>query len=196
MRSFRRGYFRRENWTWYTLASFIIGIWCLISIILFLNVLVSSFKSNIDILTHPWALPKVLILDNYIRLLNGGFLKYYLNSFTVLIFSIVLILSFSAPAAYGLGKFKFKGNQILRIFFLVGLMFPVQLGIIPLFNLLGSLHLVNTLWGIILINTAGLSVPVFVLTNFTKNIPDALREAAWMDGEVSSGFSRSFSFPL
>lgn len=181
MRAFksRRG---KENRVWYALSSVIIGLWCLITIVLVLNVLVLSFKPSIEIFSHPWSIPGTLNLVNYVQLFHDGFMRYYLNSVIVLVFAIFFVLVLSAPAAYGLGKFKFKGNKLLRTYFLIGMMFPAQLGIIPLFNLMRSLHLLNTLWGVILVFSVSVSVPICFLTNFIQGIPDALREAAWIDG--------------
>jgi raffinose/stachyose/melibiose transport system permease protein len=167
---------------WYGLSSVVIGFWCLITVVLVLNVLVLSFKPSIEIFSHPWSIPGTLKLVNYAQLFHDGFMRYYLNSVFVLVFAIFFVLVLSAPAAYGLGKFTFKGNKLLRTYFLIGMMFPAQLGIIPLFNLMRTLHLLNTLWGVILVFSVSVSVPIYFLTNFIQGIPDALREAAWIDG--------------
>jgi raffinose/stachyose/melibiose transport system permease protein len=166
----------RENRAWYLVFSVLIGLWCLITVVLLLNIFISSFKTNTDIFKSPWSLPGKLILGNYTTLIDDGFLKYYLNSFIILAAAICMLLALSAPAAYGLGKFKFKGNRTFRMYFLLGMMFPLQLGIIPLFGL------INSIVGVIIIYSSGVSIPVFILTNFTQSVPDALREAAKIDG--------------
>lgn len=173
---------RRENWHWRVLFSAVIGLWCLITVILFANVLKLSFEPEIAIFQYPWSLPQHVTFQNYVNMFNDGFLNFFANSFYVLLISIVLLLAVSAPAAYGLGKFAFRGNKLLRLFFLIGMMFPVQLGIIPLFNLMRTLHLMNTRESIILIYAASVSLPIFILTNFVQSVPDALREAAKIDG--------------
>jgi raffinose/stachyose/melibiose transport system permease protein len=172
----------RERGGWRLIASVVIGLWCLVTGVLLLNVLVSSFKTGAEILARPWALPARLVLKNYAELLRDGFMRYYGNSFVVLAASICGLLALAAPAAYGLGKFQFRGNRALRLFFLVGMMFPVQLGIIPLFGLMKGMGLINTVWSVVIIFMAGLSIPVFLLTNYMQSIPDVLREAARMDG--------------
>ena len=187
---------KRENWPWYLVVSVIIGLWCLITTLLFLNTIISSFKENIDIFTRPWLLPQKIVFDNYQKLIKDGFMRYFANSFGLLIASIVCILALAAPASYGLGKFKFKGNKLLRNYFLVGMMFPVQLGVIPLFNLLKTLNLVDNLFGIFLIYIAGISIPVFILTNFTQNVPEELREAARIDGANEVGIFTRIFLPL
>jgi len=187
---------KRENWPWYLIVSVIIGLWCLITTLLFLNTIISSFKENIDIFTRPWLLPQKIVFDNYQKLIKDGFMRYFAKSFGLLIASIVCILALAAPASYGLGKFKFKGNKLLRNYFLVGMMFPVQLGVIPLFNLLKTLNLVDNLFGIFLIYIAGISIPVFILTNFTQNVPEELREAARIDGANEVGIFTRIFLPL
>ncbi|MCL2473187.1 MAG: carbohydrate ABC transporter permease [Treponema sp.] len=189
--------FKRENAGWYMLFSFIIGIWCLITMLLFVNTLISSFKSNNDILNHPWSLiPQKIIFDNYIKLVQRGFLRFFVNSFLILIVSIAVNLAVSTPCAYGLGKFKFKGNAFLRRYFLFGMMFPVQLGIIPLYNLIRNMGLLDNLLSVILIYSAGVSIPVFILTNFTQNVPDELRQAARIDGAGEWKIFTSIFIPL
>jgi len=191
-----RRFFKRENGRWYLLFSIIIGLWCLISVLLLLNTLVSSFKPNVQIFMNPWGLPTAFVADNYVKLYNDGFLRYFFNSFVLLIASVAATLLLASPTAYGLGKFRFKGNLLLRTYFLIGLMFPVQLGIIPLFNLLKALNLINNLVGIFLIYAAGVSIPVFILTNFTQNVPEELREAAKLDGASEFRIFASIFIPL
>jgi raffinose/stachyose/melibiose transport system permease protein len=191
-----RDYFKKDNWQWYTLFSVLVGIWCLITLILFADILVSSFKANVDIFRSPWGIPGKLIVKNYVQLIKDGFFTYYLNSFIVLVVSIIFLLLLASLAAYGLGKFQFKGNKALLSYFLLGMMFPVQLGILPLFNLMKGLHLINNLWCLILINVAALSVPVFVLTNFAQTIPDSMREAAKIDGASEFAIYRRIFMPL
>jgi raffinose/stachyose/melibiose transport system permease protein len=178
------------------LFSVLVGIWCLITLILFADILVSSFKANVDIFRSPWGIPGKLIVKNYVQLIKDGFFTYYLNSFIVLVVSIIFLLLLASLAAYGLGKFQFKGNKALLSYFLLGMMFPVQLGILPLFNLMKGLHLINNLWCLILINVAALSVPVFVLTNFAQTIPDSMREAAKIDGASEFAIYRRIFMPL
>lgn len=182
MKENKRPFYKQENWFWRGLASLLLGTWCLVSVILFLNIFLSSFKTNAEIFANPWALPGKWIITNYVQLVRDGFLIYYFNSFLILSIAIVVLLSISSMAAYGLGVFQFRGNRLMRTFFLFGLMFPVQLGIIPLFNLMKSFHLTNNVFSLVFIYSAGVSVPIFILTNFVQNIPVSLREAAKIDG--------------
>jgi len=175
-------FFKRENWPVYLAFTIILSVYCMITVVLFLNTFISSFKPQAEFFMQPWKLPKAFILDNYRRLFRDGFMNYYRNSLTIMICSIVSVLAISAPAAYGLGRFKFRGNNALRLYFLIGMMFPGQLAIIPLFNLVKGLGLINKLGGLFVVYTAGVGVPIFLLTKFTLTIPESLRESAKIDG--------------
>jgi raffinose/stachyose/melibiose transport system permease protein len=85
-------------------------------------------------------------------------------------------------AAYGLSSFKFRGNSALQTYFLIGLMFPIQLGILPLFIMLTRLHLNNTIPGLALLYAANMSFPLLVFSKFFRGIPTSLSESARIDG--------------
>lgn len=164
-------------------VSMIIGIYCLITVILFIAVFLGSVKTNEELLTNVWGLPSGLYLDNFIKVfVEDGFLKYMLNSIVVLVGALAGVLVFSTTVSYGLSKFQFKGKGFLTLYFMIGLMFPVQLGIVNLSKIVNSMNLGNTLLGIILIDAAAISMPVFILSGFYHSIPDSLSEAARIDG--------------
>jgi N-acetylglucosamine transport system permease protein len=86
-------------------------------------------------------------------------------------------------ASYSLAKYKFKGSSLLYYLFLAGLMFPIFLGLVPLFFLMKHLALLNSHLGLILVYAAfGLPFTVFVLTAFFRTIPTTIMEAGIMDG--------------
>ena len=172
----------KKNMFWHDLSSVVIGIYCLITVILFVIVFVSSLRPAADIFKSVWSFPKRIILDNYIYLIKNRFFVYFRNSTVVTAGSIIAILFLSSLAAFGLGKFKFKGSTLILGFFLLGVMFPAQVGIVPMFNIVKTFHLSNSLLGLIIIYASQLSIPVFVLTNFLKTIPDSIIESAKIDG--------------
>lgn len=67
-------------------------------------------------------------------------------------------------------------------YFLLGLMFPIQLGIIPIFIIIKNLGLYDTYWAVILVSAAGISMPVLLLTVFFETLPLAIYESAKIDG--------------
>jgi raffinose/stachyose/melibiose transport system permease protein len=149
-----------------------------------LLVLFNSFKSTKEIFASPYSFPKNFTLDNYFKAWDtANFAVYFKNSIFVTSVSVVLILFVSSMAAYVLARFKFKGNLFIYFLFLVGLMLPMRLAIIPLFLLLRDLGLLNSYVGLILVYVAsGLPFSIFILYTFFKSIPDELTQAARVEG--------------
>jgi ABC-type glycerol-3-phosphate transport system permease component len=101
----------------------------------------------------------------------------------VVIISVALIIIISAPASYALTRMKMRFAQPITFFYLAGMGIPFQLLLIPLFKIMASLNLTDTLLGLIIVYTT-LSIPftVFLLTGFFLSIPSELEDAACMDG--------------
>ena len=105
------------------------------------------------------------------------------NSFIVVAASMILIVLIGSLAAYPLGR-KSKGiYMVLYLFFLSGLMIPFSAGIVPLFQLIKGLRLMNSLGALILVSTGSLMpITIMVFSAYVKSIPRELEEAAIMDG--------------
>ncbi|MEY8323897.1 carbohydrate ABC transporter permease [Lachnospiraceae bacterium 54-11] len=163
--------------------SVVIGIYCLITVILFAAVFMGSMKTNEELLTNIWGLPKSIYLENFKKVfVDDGFFRYMLNSFLVLAGGLFGAVALSTTVSYGLAKFDFKGKKLLTFYFMIGLMFPVQLGIVNLSRVVNGMKLGNSLLGIILIDSAAISMSVLILRGFYHSIPDSLSEAAKIDG--------------
>lgn len=144
----------------------------------------SSFKSSSEIFTHPLSFPKSFHLDTYKTLLEQiPFMKYFFNSIVVSFISVVFILITGSLAAFYIARYKYKWNNALFFFFLMGMMIPIKLGIVPLFILMKNMGLTNSLWSLIFMYTAtGIPLSMLILTGFFKTMPLELEEAARMDG--------------
>ncbi|BAH42320.1 putative sugar ABC transporter permease [Brevibacillus brevis NBRC 100599] len=144
----------------------------------------SSLKTNREIFASPLSLPKTFSLDTYKKLWEAvPFADFLWNSVFVSALSVLLITVFSAMAAFYLSRFSFTWTAGLYFFFIIGLMIPIKLGIVPLFLLMKNLGLLNSLWSLILIYTAsGIPISVFILTGFFRTLPIELEEAARIDG--------------
>ena len=144
----------------------------------------SAFKSTREIFQNPFGLPGVWRWENFARVwVEAKFALYFRNSILVTIASIVIVMILGAMAGYALGRFRFGGDDLLYLYFLSGLMLPIRLGIIPLFILMRNLHLLDTLWALILTYAAsGLPSAVFILTGFFRTLPADLDSAARIDG--------------
>jgi raffinose/stachyose/melibiose transport system permease protein len=186
----------RENRLWHLLFSFLVGLICLITVLLFITVFVSSLRSSGETFRNIWALPKKLILSNYVYLIKHNFLVYFLNSILVMVSAIALTLFLASLSAFGLAKFNFKGNRLIYGYFILGLLFPARVAIVPLFNIVNLFHLYDSLVGIALLYAAGMSIPVFVLTNFLSNVPNSIMESAKIDGAGNFRIYWQIALPL
>lgn len=158
----------------------------------------SAFKSTAEIAAAPFALPETLNLGNFIDVLSGGdFGTYFLNSVFVTVVAQVLILGLGTMASYGLARYKFRFNGLIFTMFLIGLMIPAKLLLVPLFIQLKAMHLLDSLWGLALVYAAG-GIPacVFIMTGFFRALPDALESAARMDGASEWLIFRKVMLPL
>lgn len=163
--------------------SVLLLLYTLIAVALILITVLSSFKTKSDLVNNTLGFPQSFTLDNYEQvLLEDKFWLYFINSTVLAVGGVALLLFISSMVGYGLSKFRFKGRNGLRTYFLMGLMFPIQLGILPLFIMLRGLDLINNLFGLILLYAANMSFAVFVLSNFLRTVPDALIECARIDG--------------
>ena len=161
------------------------GLWIYSSFtfLVILYMTYNSLRERKDILGNTFGQPKKLSLDNYVKLIvEDKFLHYFANSVIILVISLTLLILISSFTAYGIASYKFRGKKFMRIYFLVGLMFPVQLGIVPIFQLMKELNLINSIAAVIIVSAAGISMPVFMLTDFFAKLPKEIYEAAVIDG--------------
>ncbi len=172
-------------------ATILLALYCLIAIFLIGNLILSSFKTKMDLVYNTFGFPKSFTLGNYYKvLITDDFIRYFYNSIVITSLSIISLLAVSSMAAYGIARYKFKGKSIVEMYFLLGLMFPIQIAILPIFIILRNMHLLNTYSGMILLYTANLAFPVFIFSQFFRDLPKALHESALMDG---AGEFRIFS---
>ncbi|MFL5625834.1 MAG: carbohydrate ABC transporter permease [Ktedonobacteraceae bacterium] len=130
-------------------------------------------------------IPSHLSFDNYIHLVNygSGLGTYLFNSGTVAIGTVVGTLMLSTLAGYGFSRFNFPGKNAVFMVILSTLMIPFQSILTPLFLVLHSFHLQNTLLGLALVYiTFQLPFGIFVMRNAFDTVPRELEEAGLVDG--------------
>lgn len=160
-------------------------LYCLFNLLAFLWVFSVSLKGMAEFVsTSPWAIPKHFVWANYTNAWKIGHIReYFLNSFYVTTFSTLGCLVISSMAAYVVARIPFRFSGLLQVFFLLGMILPPFMIVIPLFNLLMKLSLLNSLTGLSLVYiTMQLPFNIFVLISFYKNFPMDLEEAAAIDG--------------
>ena len=146
--------------------------------------LLASFKSSRELFERPWGLPASPHWENFAKAwTEAGIGHYFLNSVFVTAVSMFFILFIGSMAAYALARFPFRGSGAIHSIFMSGMMFPVFLGIVPLFLLLRNLGMWNNYFGLITVYVAySLSFTVFILTGFFRTLPHELAEAGLIDG--------------
>jgi raffinose/stachyose/melibiose transport system permease protein len=160
--------------------------------------LASSFKTNIQIYKNPLSLPTHLSFMAFNKLVHQiPYFTYFMNSVIVSVVSVALILLLGALASFYIARYAFRWNGALFFFFLLGMMIPIKLGIVPLFLLIKQLNMMNSLWSLICVYTGiGLPLSILILTGFFRTLPKELEEAGRIDGSTDLGVLRHILLPL
>lgn len=161
----------------------ILFFYTLVTIFVLICTLINSFKTKSDLISNLFGWPKAFSLENYKEVLfSDNFLLYFKNSLLLTGCGTFLCIALASMVAYGIARYSFKGKSFLTSYFLIGMMFPIQVSVLPLFLILKKLDMLNTLRGMILIYGAGMSLPVYIFQKFFRTIPSSLEESARLDG--------------
>jgi raffinose/stachyose/melibiose transport system permease protein len=149
-------------------------------------IVVNSIKTRESIFGRPFDLPigRSFDLAGYeLVLARAHFPNYFLNSIVVTLGSTVLILAIGAMASHALAEYRFRLNRLLVLYFALGIMISIRLGSVGIVRLMSALGLMNTIWALLAVYTAaGLPLTIFVMTQFMRQIPTELKQAARIDG--------------
>jgi ABC-type glycerol-3-phosphate transport system permease component len=157
----------------------------------------SAFKSNADIFSNVFALPRTLYLENFITVFTtGGMSVYFKNSLIVAITSVAGLVVFSSMAAYAFAHIQFRFKTPLFLFFLIGLMVPPQALIISGFKWMSILKLLSSYWALIFTYFGWASFGILVLRNFFQAVPSDITDAARIDGAGHWNIFAQIMLPL
>ncbi len=165
----------------------------------FLWMISYSLQAHIFVLTYPPKLiPDQPSFDNFIRAwTSNNFQLYFLNSSITAGFATFGAVICSAMAAYAFARFEFKGKELLFSAFLIVLMIPDIVTIMPKFLLAKTLGLRDSLWGLILFYIGmNISLNTFLLRGFFESQPKELEEAMVLDGANSFNVFFRLALPL
>ncbi|MFR3529740.1 MAG: carbohydrate ABC transporter permease [Lachnospiraceae bacterium] len=143
-----------------------------------------SLKGNLEIFQSFVSLPKEFRYENYITAWNVGNIgRYFLNTILLAAGTIVLTGLLGAMASYILSKFTFRIKSGVYLFFISGMMIPIQAVLIPLSYVFGKFGMMNNYGMLILLYSAFcFPMTVLILTGFMNSIPTELEEAMVIDG--------------
>ena len=161
----------------------ILIIYTFITVFVIAMTLMDSLKTKGDLVSNFVGIPKAVSFESYKKiLLEDNFLLYFKNSFILTFCGTAGAILLAALTAYGIARYQFKGKSFLTAYFLIGMMVPVQVSILPLFLILKKIGLINKLPGMILVYMAGISMACFIFQKFFRTISVELEESARLDG--------------
>ena len=148
---------------------------------------VTALKSDAEmarLATNPWFIYDGITLDQFkILLYQTDFLVFFKNTIIVTVCVVAITMVVSVLAAFSLGRMKFWGSSILATGIFLTYLVPDTLLFIPMFQIVKSIGLLNSYWGMVLVYPT-LTVPfcTWIMIGYFQSIPKELDEAALIDG--------------
>ncbi len=177
-----------------TIATLIIVAFIIIAPILF--IFSSAFKPEVEIFSYPFTLfPENFTTINFEKLFENNFGIYIWNSLKLTTIIVIVQLITSSMAAYAFSKMKWKLKDSLFLAYIASTMIPGQVIIIPQFLVIRSFGLYDTHTALILISAFS-AFATFLIRQFFMTIPDALNEAAYIDGANDFYIFTRITLPL
>jgi len=170
-----------------TLCLTLIGVALFVSLLPIALAVMNALKTTVEISTNPLAPPSQFQWGNFVRAWNNASLgPSLLHSAQVAGLTIVLVCVTAAPCAYVLARQQGRGFRFLTFYFMASITVPVQLYLYPLYFIFAKLGLVNSIPAVAVIYTAMFSpFSIFLLRTYFLSIPEALEEAAEVDGATA-----------
>ena len=178
----------RRNRRWALIMSYVfLVIFAIFFLIPPYYMVVTSLKSDAEVArmaTNPWIIADGVTLDQFrILLTQTDFLVFFKNTVIVTVCVVAITMVVSVLAAFSLGRMKFWGSSILATGIFLTYLIPDTLLFIPLFQIVKSVGLLNSYWGMVLVYPT-LTVPfcTWIMIGYFQSIPKELDEAALIDG--------------
>lgn len=158
-------------------------VFALIYLVPIIWMILSSFKSPSELFSYPpTLLPSTPTPDNYIDAWNrGDFSLYFRNTAFVAIMATILTVIINTMAGYAFAKYKFRGSNAIFMFFIATLMLPLEVLMIPIFQVIRTFRMYNNFAGLI-IPCSATPAGVFIVRQYFMSIPDEIMESARIDG--------------
>ena len=165
------------------------SILSVIVVLVFVPIVILVFgalKTRGELLSHPYALPIPPRWENITLILGQPtylFWQMMRNSLVVMLLVTLGVVVICSLAAFVFARMDFRGKNWAFNLFTLGLMFPINVAILPVYFVLRQMNLIDNLWGVIIVQTAfQLSGNIMILRGFFTAIPAELQDAAYIDG--------------
>lgn len=185
---------RRER---HTVSYIILVLFALIYLVPVVWMIISSFKAETELFRFPPSLfPEHFSTSNYVEAWNkGDFSLYFRNTTIVTVSATVLTIIINLMAGYAFAKYKFRGSNVIFMFFMTTMMLPLEVLMIPIFQMVRNFGMYNSFLGLI-IPPAATPAGVFLVRQYFLTIPDELMESARIDGASETKIFLYLMLPL
>lgn len=172
-------------------------------VIVFVPIIILVFgalKTRGELMASPYTLPNPPRWENIISILTMPQYSFWLmlrNSLLVMAATTTGVVAICSLAAFVFARMEFRLKGIAFQLFTLGLMFPINIAILPVYFVLRQMDLIDNLWGVIIVQTAfQLSGNIMILRGFFAAIPAELQDAAYIDGCNAFDFFWRILLPL
>ena len=181
-----------------TVRNIILAIFLILNTFALLWIVMSSFKTNREILSFAFSLPAEFSIRNYIRVFQEpDLIRSFYNSMLVTGLSITINALVCFICAYALSRYKFKFNKILTPVIAFGLLVPINSALMPMKIVMDNLGLTNSILGLSILYAAiGIPISTLVLRSHLNGIPNTIDEAAAIDGAGPTRIAFSIILPI
>ena len=171
-----------------------VGIY-LYPIYILINVAV---KTREELAASPYSFPTGIAWSNFTEAARqADYFTLLTNSFVLTVITVTFLIIFSAMASYGISRGTGRYLKFMYVFFLAGLMIPLQMIMLPLYRVISRIGLMNNMAALVVIYLgAGMPFLIFYFVGFLKTIPKELDESAKIDGASKQRIFWSIIFPL
>lgn len=176
------------------------------TILIFIPIVIllfGSVKTTGQMYSHPYSIPNPPNWDNIISILSTpSFWNMLKNSLIVMVATTVGAVGLCSMVAFVFARMQFRGKNFFFNLFTIGLMFPINVAILPVYFVLRQLEqvgipMIDTLWGVFLVQIAfQLSGNIMILKGFFTAVPSELQDAAYIDGCTNFDFFWRIMLPL
>lgn len=186
----------------YTWKTGVVEILIILLAILFMYplylIVINSLKEGSSIVSSMMSLPKQVTFENFVNAWNKmNFTTAFVNTIMIAVFTVAVVVIFGSMASYKITRRDCLASKIILGLFIVSMIIPVQVVMIPLVIVSRQLHLINHLYGIVLIYAAsGIPMAVFLFGAAIRTVPIELEEAAKIDGAKAFTIFFKIVFPL
>ena len=162
----------------------LLSIFLLIILLPIIGIVLSAFKTDMEIVKGPFSLPAQFRLNSFVDAWTAGHFNMYFRS-SVIVSTVVVSVSIflSILIGYAFGQLKFPLQRSLYIMLLIGFMVPFEAVVIPLYHTMHKLGLTDTYWALILPQIGqSISFGTLWMTSFFRSAPQELVDASALDG--------------